>query len=278
MNLFRKIYYTLTPGLRMFVRKILFSPVDALDRIRKRKSKYQPPKADIYIGRGDFIAQGRHHLDLLKKHVSLNTDDSVLDIGCGIGRTAVALTTYLSSAGSYEGFDVVEKGVKWCNKNIKRDFSNFNFKYVPLANRLYNSNLQDARLFKFPYIDHLFDKIFLFSVFTHMTIEEIANYLNEIKRVIKPGGLCLATFFIYKHAEDAFFESNHGFNFPVKRNGYRLMSASLQYANIALEQTLLENMINESGLNIREQIDGYWKNEDFKSPDNDFQDIVILEA
>ena len=96
-------------------------------------------------------------------------------------------------------FDVVEKGVNWCNAKIKKDHPNFNFRYVPLNNDLYNpSSLAKASEFHFPYADEQFDLAFLFSIFTHMQTEEIDHYLTEIYRVLKPGGKCLATFFLYK--------------------------------------------------------------------------------
>ncbi|WP_417943184.1 class I SAM-dependent methyltransferase [Flavobacterium sp. RS13.1] len=118
-------------------------------------------------------------------------------MGCGIGRAAVALTQYLSKQAKYEGFDVVEKGIIWCKKHITKDFPNFNFQYIPLNNDLYHFTDQKAEEFVFPYENNSFDTIFLFSVFTHMQPLEVQNYFNEIQRVLKTGGKCLGTFFLY---------------------------------------------------------------------------------
>jgi hypothetical protein len=38
--------------------------------------------------------------------------------------------------------------------------------------------------------------VFLTSVFTHLLPDEVARYLDEIRRVLRPGGRCLATFFV----------------------------------------------------------------------------------
>lgn len=92
----RQFYYKLTPGMRLVVRKLFFSPIDLWETITGKRHKYEPPKGDIYIGSGAFITQGRHQLELLKKYIRLKPEDAVLDVGSGIGRTAVALTQYLT--------------------------------------------------------------------------------------------------------------------------------------------------------------------------------------
>lgn len=264
--------------MRLIGRKIVFSPIDIINTVAGKRHKYEPPKGDIYVGSGDFVAQGIHHLELLKTHIDIQPEDSVLDIGCGIGRTAVALTEYLNNNGKYEGFDVVEKGVRWCNKKIKNDFPNFNFVYVPLNNDLYNNRKEEAQNFKFPYKDHLFNKIFIFSVFTHMSVNEIAHYLYEIKRVLKPGGLCLLTCFIYTSQNEEMIASNNDFSFPVKHGNYRLMSNKVKSANIALKEELLDELIVKSKLKKVKTIEGFWKRNIVKNSSNDFQDIVILKS
>ena len=271
----RKIYYALTPELRFLTRKIYFFPKDILNTILKRRRKYEPKKGDIYVGSGDFIKQGEHQVLLLKDYINLKEDDKVLDIGSGIGRTAIPLTKYLSEKASYEGFDVVKKGVNWCNSKIKKDYANFTFTYVVLGNDLYNNSKKSAYQFKFPYKDASFDKTFLFSVFTHMQINEIENYLSEINRVLKSGGLCLATFFVYDDREGEVNFRNE-FNFPIKRDGYRLMNKKVKSANIAISKTKLDQMILDSGLKTTNFIKGSWNDLSSKNDKNDFQDILVL--
>lgn len=278
MSLLRNIYYRLSPDMRLIGRKIIFSPVDIFNTVTGVRQKYEPPKGDIYTGSGDFVAQGVHQLELLKEHIHLRPEDSVLDIGSGIGRTAMALTGYMNINGSYEGFDVVEKGVRWCNRKIKKDFPNFNFIYVPLKNDLYNNRKREAQNFKFPYEDNSFDKVFLFSVFTHMSVKEIAHYLCEIKRVLKPGGLCLSTFFIYSSQNEEMIASHSDFAFSVKQGNYRLMSNEVKSANMALKDELLDELIMKSKLEKIKTIEGFWKQSIVKNHFNYFQDIVILKS
>jgi ubiquinone/menaquinone biosynthesis C-methylase UbiE len=273
----RAIYYKLTPDMRLLVRKFYYLPSDIYLRITGKKKNMVPDKGDIYIGSGDFIKQGIHHLDLLKRHTNLKHDSAILDIGCGIGRSAAALTKYLNSHGSYEGFDVVKKGINWCNKNISNNYTNFHFRHVPLKNDLYNKNGNNADEFIFPYNDSLFDVVFLFSVFTHMQQTEIKHYLNEIFRVMKVGGNCLATFFIYNEKDEEYISQYNSFCFPVKREGFRLMDKKVKSANVAFEEKNLQNIISDSGLKIKKVVAGYWKNTGNKNELNDFQDIIVME-
>jgi SAM-dependent methyltransferase len=233
-----------------------------------------PKKGDIYTGSGDFKKSGEDHVELLKKYIELKPNDKVLDIGSGIGRTAIALTKFLSKDAKYEGFDVVKKGVDWCNKSISSVYPNFKFKFVALHNDLYNDFDKTAKDFVFPFEDKSFDKAFLFSVFTHMRIDEIRNYLKEIARVLEKDGKCLATFFIYKENED--LSKFPGFKFPFKKDGYRLLNEKVEGANIAIEYSSLEKMINDAGLELEQHVTGFWRDFSLDRNARDFQDIIVL--
>ena len=233
----RQLYYRLTPRQRLLARKLVYLPADLYHRLfGKAQSDQRPPRGDIYVGPGDFVAIGNNQVTQLRQYLDLQPTDAVLDIGSGIGRTALPLTRYLSDAGSYEGFDVVEKGVEWCRKHITAEHPNFRFTYVALGNDLYNDSTRRASEFTFPYGDGSFDAAFLFSVFTHLSVAEIGHYLTEIDRVLRPDGKCLATFFLYNDSNAALISTQAGFQFPHQRDGYRLLDERVTSANIALER------------------------------------------
>lgn len=52
----------------------------------------------------------------------LRPDHDVLDIGCGVGRTARYLCDYLNADVRYEGFDIMEPLIRWCQENITPAF------------------------------------------------------------------------------------------------------------------------------------------------------------
>jgi ubiquinone/menaquinone biosynthesis C-methylase UbiE len=262
--------------MRLALRKVYYLPSDFIRIMTGKRDNMVPLKGDIYTGSGDFTEQGKHHLELLKKLAGLKPEDTVLDVGSGIGRTAVALTSFLSSAGHYEGFDVVKKGVEWCINNISKKFPNFNFRFIPLKNDLYNNEIVSAEDFVFPYTDCKFDIVFLFSVFTHMQPGETDHYLHEIYRVLIPGGKCLATLFFFEEDTEEKISGNNTFGFPVKKDGYRLMNKNVTSANVAYEKDKILTMVAERGFEIIEVIPGYWKDISYKSDLSDFQDIVVI--
>lgn len=279
-NFLRNFWYSLSTNQRDMVRKLYYFPADFKDKITGNTHKYVPPRSFIYTGSTasaqKYLAQGTFQMDLLKKFIHLQPDDAVLDIGSGVGRTAIALTNYINDQGSYDGFDVVKKGVQWCNNRIHKDYKNFNFKYVSLYNDLYNHEGTTATQFIFPYKDASFDKIFSFSVFTHMMVDEISHYLSEIERVLKPGGMCLCTFFWYDATNEDFIATREGFNFPYKHKGYRLMNETTKYGNIALDKKLLNTLIIKAQLSPQALIEGYWKDAQKDKNKVEYQDMAII--
>jgi SAM-dependent methyltransferase len=156
-----------------------------------------PPENLNFVGGGDFLAIGNEFLTLFRDLGGVKPDDRVLDVGCGIGRMAVPLTTYLSAKGSYEGFDIVPHGIEWCTTNISARFPRFKFQLADIRNKWYNANGKvGAGEYRFPFADASFDFVFLVSVFTHLLPGEVENYLSEISRVLKPGGCCFASWFL----------------------------------------------------------------------------------
>lgn len=273
----RASYYKLPPGMRRTARRVVFWPADTWETLLGTRPKHVPPKGKVFVGSGDFIQRGQDHLYFLQQHAGLLPQHAVLDIGSGIGRTAVALTGYLDGTARYEGFDVVKDGVDWCTANITRDFPQFRFTHVDLVNDLYNLSGRQADAFRFPYPDGTFDVAYLFSVFTHMGKTEVQHYLREIHRVLKPGGRCLGTYFIYTAAIEARIAEGNGlFAFPVAGDGFRLMDAKVEAANIAFQEDALRAMAADAGLQWQSHHEGYWKDQAFKLDGHEYQDIVVL--
>ncbi len=275
MDWLRKIYYRLSPQNRLRVRRILYWPQELLTKPSDPKI---PHKGLVFTGAGDFEKTGQRQLAYLKNYTGLQSGMKVLDVGSGMGRTAFALTKFLNSEGSYYGFDAMPQGIKWCKEHYQ-DLDNFSFEYIEAYNNLYNESAVQSTQITFPYESDSFDRVFLFSVFSHMLPEEVEHYLAEIYRVLRPGGQVLATFFSYDaEVLERMEQGSTDMRFKVPKQGYWLMDESVSHANVAYDEQLLEQIIHRASSDfiIRQKIKGYWSDFSNKSDDIDYQDIWVL--
>lgn len=101
---------------------------------------------------------------------------SILDFGCGAGRT---LRHFVADERSIDlwGCDIDAESIAWLQEHMARLLNVFvNGERPPL-----------------PQADESFDLVYCISVFTHLT-ESWGEWLLELHRVLKPGGLLIATF------------------------------------------------------------------------------------
>ncbi len=266
----------LNPSQRLQARRLFFAPVDLWEKLTGKRHPEVPPRGMIFTGGGDFIKAGERFLEFFVRYGKLEPHHRVLDVGSGIGRMAIPLTKFLNEKGSYEGFDIIRTGVKWCRQNITSRYPAFRFQLVDLQNDLYRSDGNTASGFRFPYPDQDFDFVFLTSVFTHMLPEEVENYMKEINRVLKPAGRCFATFFIF-NSNDPQKGIKPVFDFPVDKNHYRLMDAKVQSANVAYSVDYVTyNLGGKNGFKTEKVVEGWWKGFG-ESEAVDFQDIVVFQ-
>lgn len=235
----------------------------------------RPPHEMVFVGDGDFTQVGEV---LLKDFIDLGQlrpDASVLDVGCGIGRVAVPLTKYLSSNGTYQGFDIVQQGIDWCRANIEPDHPNFHFTWVNLYNFMYNPHgVEQASQFAFPYADQSFDFVIATSVFTHLRVADMRNYLREIARVQRIGGTSFVTYHLLDQTALAAMSANKA----SSRFSHRLDSVSwtndtaTPENGIAFDEQFVRNLYTENRLRITTIHHGTWSG---RADGVRFQDIII---
>jgi len=224
--------------------------------------------------RGSFRKSGSQFFLYFIKMCDVKPTDKVLDIGCRNGHLAVPFTKYLTS-GSYEGFDVSDKGIKWCKENITPRYSNFQFHKADIYNKHYNINGKyTASNFKFPYKSEYFDFIFLRSIFTHMFPKDIENYLSEISRVLKRNGRCLITYLLLNHESLRSIEADLcSIKFRYEYDGYFTSNQKDHEAAIAVYEDDILNLYKKFGLKIEGPI--YYGNWCQRKNSLYAQDIII---
>lgn len=146
---------------------------------------------DEFVRFGDGFVNG-----ILLRRGYLAPSWAILDVGCGNGSVARALTSVLDAQGRYEGIDVSASTIAWLQDRY-RLYTNFHFTHSDVFNKMYNpGGSQAAREYRFPFEADRFNTVVLKSVFTHMLPDEVHAYLREIARVLRPSGRAVISYFL----------------------------------------------------------------------------------
>jgi SAM-dependent methyltransferase len=271
-GIIRRIYYRIPFRLRLWTGRIVFFPLDV--RARRRGGSPRPPAIAKLVGQGDFSAIGKATVQQLIEHAHLRPEHAFLDVGCGIGRVALPLASYLLPSTPYAGFDIVPEFIDWCRENITPLHANFQFDLVDVANSEYNRGGEvDAASMRFRYPDASFDFSYAGSVYTHLLPPAAVNYIQETARVLKPGGILAATFFLLNDESLQLIDSGRA-HMPLRRagEGFRMLDPSNPEADVGLEERQVLTAFAEAGMEIEKVLYGSWCG---RADAFSYQDLVI---
>jgi SAM-dependent methyltransferase len=246
---------TTTPSWRSRAKAVRSTAEDVVTRVT-----HTPPRR---IRRGisplwlDFTRTGNDQVGFLTELCGLTPNHRVLDIGCGVGRLAVQLTRTLGPRGGYEGFDVAPYMIAWCDRHITTAHPNFRFTHADVrtsTNASHDTSV-DASDYVFPYDDSSFDLAYAGSLFTHLTAAAATNYLDQIARVLKPGGVFVSTWNMYNSSSEKVLPTRSlTETWPHERDQYRLKDAEHPESNVAFDELWVRPHYGEAGLEIVEPV------------------------
>jgi SAM-dependent methyltransferase len=228
----------------------------------------------LHVGGGDFRAVGRQILTQLREHAGLTPHDRVLDIGCGTGRVATALSGVLAAPGGYAGFDITETAIATCRRRFAKSRPDFQFLYAPVRNGDYRPGGSVlASRYTFPFSDASFDLVFATSVYNHMPMEDVGRYLAETARVLAPGGRVLFTAYLLNDDIRARVGQRARMRLQNWRDGSMVADPRTPERAIAQDGDALLLLAKAAGLELTAFRRGRWE----ASPDYDgWQDLVTL--
>ena len=129
-----------------------------------------------WLGKFVLWTMNRRHsrvTDWGLKHVSVGAQDTILDIGCGGGRTLAKLAA-IATEGKVYGVDHSPTGVALARRSNKRLIETG------------HAEIQQGSVSQLPFPDDMFDVIT--AVETHFFWPDLPLDMREVLRVLKPSG------------------------------------------------------------------------------------------
>lgn len=225
-----------------------------------------PPTERLYDGSSSaeqFVAFGEGFVQsILLPRAGLHAGEVFLDVGCGNGSVARALTTRITAPGHYEGLDIDNGSVVWLQEHY-RSYPAFRFTHANVYNKMYNpAGPVSAAEYRLPYSDATFSMALLKSVFTHMLPADVSHYLHELARVMRPGGRAIITYFLLNDESRRFVALDRD---EVKMRsdwendpGCRVASVVVPEQATAHEESRIRSFTADAGFTVSEIVYGNW--------------------
>ena len=144
-----------------------------------------------WFGRFNLWLMNRRHSKLTDwglSHVTVNRDATILDVGCGGGRTVAKLAA-VATDGRVYGVDFSEASVRM-SRALNR----------PLVDQG-RVDIRQSGVSRLPFPDRRFDLVT--AVETHFYWPDLPNDVREVLRVLKPGGTLVIIAEAYKGGKHA---------------------------------------------------------------------------
>jgi SAM-dependent methyltransferase len=247
----------LIPSVPILARTPVASFLDSADAIIKwthpEWSHLPPASLRMRIGVGSrilnnheyFIASARELIGELSKREYLTPHSQVLEMGCGCGRNALALSRFLADDGSYVGQDVDAEMIAWCTRNLATD--RFRFEHNDQFSAVYNPTGSAGTHYRLPVADGSRTLIIAVSVYSHLLYEDARRYIEESGRVMAPGGYMHMTWFIMEY-----LARHLGKRWTFAHREDRCYVEDLRYpeAAVAYDFDVIKGLLDEHGFDL----------------------------
>lgn len=124
--------------------------------------------------------------------------DVYVDFGCGCGRSARRLIQQDPRPRRYVGIDLHRGMVQWCQENLAPHAPGFEFVHHDVYSPCLNPDPLRPWIAPLPVADGSCTLMEATSVFTHLVEGQAEHYLDEVARILAPGGRLIATWFLFE--------------------------------------------------------------------------------
>jgi SAM-dependent methyltransferase len=233
------------------------------------------------VGGGDPLRVAVDGINLIARVANLKPTDNVLDLGCGCGRTAAALTQHLASSSRYYGIDIVPGLIEFSQRRITSRFENFQFFTIDQDNSSYDYFRTVKTVNKINSIEEVcgagsIDLCISMSLFTHLNLEMAKSYLLNIYNVLNFNGRAYITVFLLDAITRAIIkggEPSYRFSHMSSVDGVYYERPDAPMHAVAFDESTLRGVLVESGFYIDQILYGDWAG---RRNAHTHQDVVVL--
>ena len=285
--------------VEVLLRRVGFDFYRTLDRFylsedrrrfrRARNIRLIPSERDRRGGKRAY-AEWAHVIGIFQSlmflHLEKKEGNVVLDVGCGTGLLGIASEPFIGQGGKYIGLAVAMGDVEFCRGHYSPE--SYEFVHFDMKNPAYAPG-QKSEISSWPVEAGGVDLVTALSVWTHLDADDSLFYLEEVSRVLRPGGKAIITFFVLDEAyreslekrsdrEGRFHATSQNrwiFDQPAYGSNDWLYPswAKVPEAAIGVTEAGLDRLLSSSGLRLIEKYPGNWK----EAPGMYFQDTLIFE-
>lgn len=181
---------------------------------------------------------------------------NILDWGCGSGRVSRYFNLVQNS--KTLGIDIDGDNINWCNKNLSS--TQVKFEQIPL-------------LPPTSYPDNYFDLIIGISVLTHLDEEKQFLWLQELKRIAKPGAILMLS--IHGLAALGLYRTPVNIIRKVEDEGFVITGKNFDLEEVITEENYYLNVIQSRDY-IHERWSKYFSIVEILDAMASNQDIVVM--
>jgi SAM-dependent methyltransferase len=238
------------------------------------------PLSDV-VGGGDPEPIAQEVVSAIEKYAKLNAGDFILDVGCGCGRIAAALTQYIDQTSHYIGIDIVPGLIDFARNFITPRYPSFNFLLLNESNRTYDGWRQENEEIGIAKLAdgvpaRSVDLAISISLFTHLDYPSALEMLTSIHQLLKNDGRVFMTVFaLDADARQGIAAGRAPFTFKHRTPSGKLLAERSDDPTLAVayDDGLLNELIGAAGFQLDRRVAGYWPT---GGPGEIFQDVLIL--
>ena len=233
------------------------------------------------VGGGDPELVAQEVIRVIEKYTNLASSESILDVGCGCGRIAAALTQYVDQKSHYIGIDIVPGLIDFARNFITPRYPSFQFVLLNQSNSSYDSWRQKeaetgiARLTEAASAQSI-DLAISVSLFTHLDFAPALAMLTSIRDALKNDGRLFMTIFVLDaSARDGVEAGRTAFSFKHRTPSGKLFAEKNDDPTfaVAYDGALLDELISSAGFQLERRVAGYWS---IGGTGETFQDVLVL--